>query len=39
MFGSDNFLDSNSEWFLYFHMSDHVQQDVIAKHLAYVTYS
>lgn len=25
--------------FLYFHVSDHIQQDVIAKHLACVTYS
>ena len=39
MSGSDNFLDLNSEWFLYFHVSDPIQQDIIAKHLVGVIYS
>lgn len=38
MSGSDNFLDLNREWFLHFHVSDHVQQDIIGKHLASVIY-
>lgn len=37
--GRGNFLDYNSEWFLDFHVSDHMQQGKTAKHLACVIYS
>lgn len=37
--GRGNFLDYNSEWFLDFHVSDHMQQDKTAKRLACVIYS
>ena len=39
MSGRDKFLDLNSEWFLYFYVSDHIQQDIMAEHLTRVIYS
>lgn len=39
MSGSDDFLHLSCERFLYIHMSEHIQEDVIVKHLACVVYS